>query len=275
MNSPGIGQIVENNVIRRGGSFIFKYIYGNPEIRDWEIEDSIIIPLTGKLKIITPRITGKLKENHGSYLRLPESALRKSVTDIQEMGFFIKNMNLIGTGNDYIRAAVSRGDILGFETLWKALNLGYTFQYGSFFKDDVYFGMDSSSRIWSNSRELITIMGEKMAEYISEAISGLEKFVINDQRDERIIGKEKIIRYSADDESFREILKRIGRNRINMMKREKNGDHIIYCNSVSGEVFMIHYGNGNITLMPIGEVGLNSLMEYVELIEKMGGAYLG
>lgn len=275
LSTPGIGQIVEENVIRRKGSFIFKYIYGDPELRDWEQEDSIIIPLRGKLKIITPRKTGRIGENRGSFLRLPEAALRKIAADAQEAGFHIRALNMAGIGGDVFHASTSHEDIISFDLFWNLLNKGFSFQNALFTREGIYIGLDSTSRLWSNSRELITSFGENLAEYIQFAISDLEKIIMQNQRDDRIIGKEKMMKYSLNQDMFEDIVKRIGRNRINLSRKGKDRGRILYSSSFSDDMFMIFYEHQNLTLMPIGPVTLNGLIEYVEIIEKAGGVFLG
>ena len=275
MSTPGIGQIVEENVIKRKGSFIFKYIYGDPEIRDWEQEDSIIIPLKGRLKIITPRRTGKVGENHGSFLRLPEAALRKIAADAQESGFYIRSLNMIGTGGDLFHASTSSDDIISFDLFWNILNRGFTFQNAMFIRDDMHMGIDSMSRLWSNSRDLIASFGEKLADYIQFAISDLEKIVMQDQKDDRIMGKERMMKFSLDSNVLNEIIGRLGRNRVNLSRKGKDRNRVVYSTSLSEDLFLLFYDDDNLTLMPVGPVSLNGLIEHVEIIEKAGGVFLG
>ncbi|MGP6239896.1 hypothetical protein ACNF40_05725 [Cuniculiplasma sp. SKW4] len=275
MSTPGIGQIVEENVIKRKGSFVFKYIYGDPEIRDWEEEDSIIIPLRGRLKIITPRKTGRVGENRGSFLRLPEAALRKIVSDLQESGFHIRSLNMTGTGGDLFHAVTSGDDIISFDLFWKLLNSGFSFQNALFTRDYIYAGLDATSRLWSNNRDLITSLGEKLADYIQFAISNLEKIILQNQRDDRIMGKERMMKYSLNEDILEEIIRRLGRGKINLSRKGKDMRRVVYSTSISEDLFLLFYGNKDLTIVPIGPVSLNGLIEYVEIIEKAGGVFLG
>ncbi len=275
LSTPGIAEMVENNVVKKKGSFIFKYIYGDPEIRDWEDEDSIIIPLNGRLKIITPRRTGKIRENRGSFLRLPEASLRKIASDAHESGFNIRSLSMTGMGGDIFHASLSSDGIISFETFWNLLDSGFSFQNGIFVRDDVYLGIDSTSRLWSNSRELISSFGDNLAGYIQSSIAGMERMIPQNQRDDRIFGKERMMKYSVSPDSFNEIIRRIGRNRINLMKRENGQKRTVYSTSMSGDLFIMFHTGENLTFMPIGPVSLNGLIEYVEIIEKAGGVFLG
>jgi hypothetical protein len=89
------------------------------------------------------------------------------------------------------------------------------------------------------------------------------------------MGKERMMKFSLDSNVLNEIIGRLGRNRVNLSRKGKDRNRVVYSTSLSEDLFLLFYDDDNLTLMPVGPVSLNGLIEHVEIIEKAGGVFLG
>ncbi len=275
MEQIKLSQIIKNNLRGNSGYYIMKFITGLEMSLDGYSTEHIVFPYSENLKIISYRSRKAPKTRENDFLIMPENVFAKLASDMENSGFYPSSVELEGEEGEYFRTSSSR-TLISYDVIIKFLKNGFSFKSCTFRKDKTYFGVDRFSRIWSNDRDIISVLGELTAQYLSEA---LKNFYLNKGAEtsiENVILRPYISDYSVSSEIVERLKLRLGKRRITLIKRFRNGDTLIYAyaSDQSHRIEMVIRQN-NMSLVSMNSTDLNTVIEMSEIVEKAGGVFVG
>ena len=267
--------MIKNNLRGNSGYYIMKFITGQEMSLDGYSSEHIVFPYSENLKIISYRSRKTPKIRESDFLIMPENVFARLASDMEGSGFYPSTVELEGEEGEYLGAS-SAMTLISYDVIFKFLKNGFSFRTCVFRKDRTYFGVDRFSRIWSNDREIISTMGELTAQYLSEA---LKNFPLNrsaESTTENMIQRPYISDYSANSEVFERLKLRLGKRRITLSRRFRNGENLIYA-FASNQTHRIEiaFTGTNLSLVSMNSTDLNTLIVMSEIVEKAGGIFVG
>ena len=268
-----IEEILESNVKKEGGHYILKFIYGP---LPHEFDNYITIPFQGQLNILSPLRTNRSGKLSTPYLKLPQAAFRKLLSDMEETGFRITSISMQKSRDEYFRMNNCEQVELSFNNVVSLLENGYQFSQCIFIREGEIFGVNSQSQIWSNQKSLVSVMGNTLAKYTMEIIGSLEKFLNSDSYGTEGTISHNMIKYGVNNDTIRMFKERIGRKRMNMIRSGvgKNLSITFWAHSRRNIINVYFTGDvGYILSLPTTDI--NTLIETAEIMESSGGIYFG
>ncbi len=252
---------------------MLKFIYGP---LPHEFDNYITIPFQGNLNILSPLRTNRSGKLVAPYLKLPQAAFRKLLSDMEESGFRITSINMQKSRDEYFRMNNCTEVELSFSNVASLLENGYQFSQCVFTREDAILGVNSQSQIWSDQKSLVSAMGNTLARYTMEIIGSLEKFLNTDSYGIEGTISHNTITYGVYDETLSRFMEMVGRKKINMIRRGPGKTVSI--------TFWTHSRNNIINAYFTGDTGyiltfpgtdINTLIETAEIMESSGGIYIG
>ena len=268
-----IEEILQSNVKKEGGHYILKFIYGP---LPHEFDNYITIPFQGQLNILSPLRTNRSGKLSTPYLKLPQAAFRKLLSDMEESDFRITSISMQKSRDEYFRMNNCAQVELSFNNVVSLLENGYQFSQCVFTREDDIFGVNSQSQIWSSQKSLVSVMGNTLAKYTMEIIGSLEKFLNVDSYGTESTISHNTIKYGVNNDTISTFLDRVGRKRINIIRKGpgKNTSTIFWTHSRRSIINVYFTGDiGYILSLP--NTDINTLIETAEIMESSGGIYIG
>jgi hypothetical protein len=271
-----IEEIFNSNLSEKGGNFVVRFVLGREVNLEKYSSDQIIIPFSSSLKLIARKFKGRLKDEKDNVLIMQEPVFIQILSTFENSGFHIETIYFKGEGNYIFKAKVKGGNIIDYDTVLTLLNNGFTFKNCVFRRENIFFGVDRNSRLWSNDRSVIGKMSTVIGEFISDSLKGMEIFYQSNLENENILFVRSSFSYLANLDVVAEIKKRIGNSRINLHKRFKDGSLILYVFMDNKKnIVMLHFYGNKLSVIPMASSDINTIIEINEIAKKSGGIFVG
>ncbi len=275
MEQIKLSKLLQNNLKNGRGNYFMKFLMDQEIDIEKYSQDQIIFPYSERLKIVTYKKRGKLGEEKSNYLVMPESVFILVMADMESSGFHTSSIDLQGQGEQYIKASAGRG-LISYDMVHNFLKNGFSFLSCVFKKENMFIGIDRFSRIWSNDLAVISMTGELIGSYLTEALKNFLIPAKMEYSEEKLLTKTQISNYSAEDNIVENIRARLGRKKINYFKKFRDGSFLIYAYTENKSSIMgIFYRNNILSIIPMESTDLNTMIEMSEIVEKSGGVFIG
>jgi hypothetical protein len=268
-----IEEILESNVRRSDGFYVLRYVYGPLPHR---YDEYIAIPFHGDLRLLSPMKGDKSGDDIESFIKLPISSLTRVMSDMEESGFSISSLDMQKTREEYIRMNNCLDVGLDYASITSLLESGFHFNSCTFMKEGVILGINSRSRLWSNDRNLLSVVGNGLANQMMDVINGFEKYIISDAPTVHGTVSHQAIAYGSFDDTLSRFVETVGKRRTNLYRKMKGKTaYITFWTHSTSNIIMASFSGNKAYLVPLASTDLNTVMESAEIMENSGGIFLG
>ncbi len=247
--------------------------------RDIDVQDytrgQLVIPYSSTIRVVaynSPK--GKILQQSFS-LTMPESVFLKIVEDMETMGLPPVKLEMVGRGKDRILIE-STQNIIEFDAIRRYLEIGFEFRSCQFSDGRRSLSVERKSRLWSNDLEVLGVIGDNVASYLSKSMENFSNLFHTMDREIRVLKRENIMMFSCSLRAFRLARERIGTRRISYMKNLVDDSTILFIPDRKKNGFLIlHHSGETLRMKTILPCSVNLMVEVAEAIEKSGGVFIG
>lgn len=247
--------------------------------RDVDIHDygtgHIVIPFSPLIRVVAYNsLRGKI-QGQSSNLIMPESVFMKIMEDMESIGMLPVKLEMSGRGKDRI-STQSTQHIIEYDAIRRYLEIGFSFRSCQFSDGTRTLNVERSSRLWSNSVDLISTIGNNVATYLSQAMQNFVDSRIGTGRDVNVLKRESMMMFTCSPRVLRFTRERIGHKKISYSGKLMDDSSLFFIPDKEKEGFIIlHHLDETLRMKTIQPCSTNLMIDIVESIEKSGGVFIG